>query len=634
MTSFHKFLKQQIASGGFSTEDVLVSFVPLVRQVIETHQDGRVAPLEGIEALQTEGRRIWYHRAEELRPRNNLRQIRKTLHARPSGVHVVQESISTFDVDDGTSSVRNQSMADDGDTNARPVWLSGYRCWEHVQEHHDPITDVFSLGLILASLACRLDFTNLQDHEQFVEHRNNLFRVEPELHPVVARTISVMTELDRHDRPPDLRALLATLENYRDQEVDFLTDFASQQTVVADTPAARRCAILEKLRERLFEINRRNRLLHFRTTMQTVNLTQASIPLSFDVTTIRPDQVLTWDGAFRKGVLSQKSVILNKYLNFREAVYLPGTLDRIRAEARRDENDYGFAQLRLVVAFLRWADLKVEPAEQYESPFLLVPVKLNVKKGIHDRYSVEALDTQAEVNPVVRHLFRQLYDIVLPEFLERRDFTIRKHLGNDLFNAHLSGDGFGGGLFISGDHGDFDSTIMQGTYGISAGRFDRIGNGYHRCQRPVNSSIERSSSLFCQCSFMIFQRSGVDAVLRHETVCADDQFAPPNKGFDAIAGHRPKLGCGFPGNAFSDGGPDNCLGNWMLGLRFNRRNQGECLCAVMSIRQNEISQPGLSPCDRSGFIKRNNPDFIQMLQCVSFAKENPHFRRTPRAHHD
>ncbi len=148
--------------------------------------------------------------------------------------------------------------------------------------------------------------------------------------------------------------------------------------------------------------------------MQSVNLTHASIPLMFDYRNVREDQLVTWNGRFCRDVLSGQAVSLNKYLNFREAVYLPGTLDRIRAEASRDEREYGFAQLRLVICFLRWANLKDKPPGRYESPLLMLPVKLAVKKGIHDRYLLTALETQAEVNPVVRHLFKQWYDIDLP----------------------------------------------------------------------------------------------------------------------------------------------------------------------------------------------------------------------------
>ena len=415
MTSFHKFLREQLERGGFSTEDVLVSFLPLMHQVTGTHNDGDVAPLAGIETLHVEGAKIWYAEADQHSQQRNMGTVRKMLRTSSSGVEVVGERRVIFDVHDGIEEDRNLRTTEVDSTPERPVYLPGYLCWEHQIGHHDPATDVFSLGLILASLACGLDMTEAEDHDRFVTHRRNLFRVNPELHPVLARAIVVMTELDRHNRPQDLPALLSTLENYRDQEVDFETDLArDQQLPTADRPGKRQ-VILSKLQERLFEINRRNRLLQFRSNMQTVNLTQSSIPLSFDVAKIREDQVLTWSGAFRDQMVKQKPVSLNRFLNFREAVYLPGTLDRIRVEARRDETEYGFAQLRLIICFLRWANLKASPPERCESPLLLLPVKLDVKKGIHDRYSLTAADSLAEVNPVIRHLFKQLYDIDLPD---------------------------------------------------------------------------------------------------------------------------------------------------------------------------------------------------------------------------
>ena len=180
-----------------------------------------------------------------------------------------------------TKSNRRPAARHDGDLE-RPAWLRGYVCWEHRLEHHDPLTDVFSLGLILASLACSLDLTDPEDHRRFVAHRSNLFELTPDLHPVLAKAIRAMTELDRHKRPQDLQSLSRLLENYRDHEVDFETDLARNRGFGGEAPPAKRRIILDKLRERLFEVSRRNRLLDFQPTMQSVNLTQASIPLVFD----------------------------------------------------------------------------------------------------------------------------------------------------------------------------------------------------------------------------------------------------------------------------------------------------------------------------------------------------------------
>ena len=235
-----------------------------------------------------------------------------------------------------------------------------------------------------------------------------------------------MTEIDRHRRVQDLRALLHNLENYRDQEIDFDVDLARIPGFVQKDDRSKQHMVLGKLRERLFEISKRNRLLQFHATMQTVNLTHASVPLSFDITNIRPDQILVWNDSLQAALVGGEPVSLNKYLNFAEAMYLPSMLDRIMAEAQRDQAEFGFGQLRLVICFLHWANLKEKPVERFDSPLVLLPVELKKKKGIRDTYYLEAVSAEAEVNPVVRHQFKQLYDIDLPEVIDLVAATTRR----------------------------------------------------------------------------------------------------------------------------------------------------------------------------------------------------------------
>jgi len=73
----------------------------------------------------------------------------------------------------------------------------------------------------------------------------------------------------------------------------------------------------------------------------------------------------------------------NEYLRFEDAPYIPGVLDKIISEARRDRAEYGFAQLRLVLCFLRWNNLKEAPDERIDSPLLLLPVRLTRRKRVH-----------------------------------------------------------------------------------------------------------------------------------------------------------------------------------------------------------------------------------------------------------
>ncbi len=226
-----------------------------------------------------------------------------------------------------------------------------------------------------------------------------------------------MTDLDRHRRPQDLGQLRKALESYRDQEVDFDFDLARVAGFKERDPKGRRQVILSRLQERLFEVTRRNRLLHFRATLQSVNLTQASVPMVLDVRSIRPEQLLTWGPALRRHIVDADPIPLGRYLRFEDHAFLPGVLDQIRAEARRDRAEYGFSQLRLVLCMLRWTDLK-ESRERFESPLVLLPVELEKRKGVRDVHLLRPLTAEAEVNPVVRHVFRQNYGIDLPESLD------------------------------------------------------------------------------------------------------------------------------------------------------------------------------------------------------------------------
>lgn len=432
--NFGEFLKDRIEHGGFTTEDALGSFLPLVRQVVEAHSQGMVAPLEGIEHLHVEATHVWFEQARLEKPRTGATRLRELSQPRSRALEIVGEARVTDDVDAGQEIVTNLTIGERGVEFARPVYLRGYVSWEHDIGHHDPLTDVFSLGMILASLGCGLDFRDAGDLASFVEQRTNLFALNPNLHPVLAQAVVRMTELDRHKRPQDLSAVLGSLENYRDQNIDleFELELARSGAFQQADRKSRQELILATLQQRLFEISRRNRLLHFRPTLQTVNLTLASVPLAFAIESIRPEQILTWNRSLQSQFASGQAVSLNNHLRFEEALYLPGTLDRIASEARHEQAEFGFAQLRLAICFLRWSNLKVKPPERFESPLVLLPVQLSKKKGVRDTWLLAATGSDAEINPVLRHYLKQLYDLDLPERVDLSSTTL------DEFHAFLA----------------------------------------------------------------------------------------------------------------------------------------------------------------------------------------------------
>ncbi len=420
---FLDFVRTRCPSVGFTTDEALAAFLPLARRVAAVHTSGRVAPLKGPGSLLSNGAGITFDETKLAPSRLNPSKVRE-LDPPPSTMDITVEGTQTADTATGEQSFADLRIGAPDAPLTKPVYLMGYVAWEQAVDHHDPLTDTFSLGMILASLTLGLDFTDEKDLREFVGGRHNLFALQPSLHPVIAKAITRMTELSRHRRAQDLPALIQSLENYRDQEVDLEIDLARIKGFHQRDRKGKRQILLGKLRERLFEISRQNRLLHHRPTLQTVNLTYASVPLQFDLKSIKPEQLLTWRKDLQDQIVSGEPISLNKYLRFEDNPYLPSVLDKVRTEASRDAAEFGFAQLRLVICFLRWADLKASPPERYDSPLVLLPVQLQKRKGVRDAYVLDVTTTEAEVNPVLRFFLKDLYNINLPETLDLAETSL------------------------------------------------------------------------------------------------------------------------------------------------------------------------------------------------------------------
>ncbi len=91
------------------------------------------------------------------------------------------------------------------------AYLSGYRSFETLVDHHDPQTDIFCLGLVLGSMAMGLDLTDDSDLKWFAQVRTNPSHSYPRIHPTMGRLITEMTELNRSRRSQDLYDVIRRL---------------------------------------------------------------------------------------------------------------------------------------------------------------------------------------------------------------------------------------------------------------------------------------------------------------------------------------------------------------------------------------------------------------------------------------
>lgn len=389
------------------TEDLQAWLLPLLEQVAALHAQDRVAPLQGVASLRFDYNQLWFEQGLAGAPQ---RADAKVAALDPLTTLTVSARLYQDEAQQRNLALGALPQAEDGLT--APQYLPGYVAWEHTLGHHDPLTDIFVLGLVLVSAACRLNLSSEDDLARFVAHRHNLFALNDRLNPVWARTIVRMTELSRHRRQPDLQEALHTLRNYRVLEVPP----ALPETAPGEGERSRQ--LQAHLRDRLFEVSRRNKLLYFKPSQQTLNLTMGSFPLMPDVRNVKEQQLFYWHDAVARQVCSEAAIPLQKYLRFEDLPFLPAQLDTIRASAQRDQAEYGFSQLRLAVCMLRWHNFKEDKDERITTPLLLLPVTLTRKKGVRDTYQLQATTSVAEVNPVLRHVLRQVYGIELPESID------------------------------------------------------------------------------------------------------------------------------------------------------------------------------------------------------------------------
>ncbi|HEU4887353.1 MAG TPA: DUF4011 domain-containing protein, partial [Thermoanaerobaculia bacterium] len=480
MTVFLDFLRDRLEKSGFTTEDALASVLPLFRQVADAHDAGLVAPLDGVERLIVNGVAIGFDDAQRAKPSARDGNIEAMNRPATAAFDVMSTASRAFDVDSSSGRFKSLDIADPDEPLTEPRYVPGYRSWEQLLGHHDPLADQMVLGMVLASVACGFDFTLRAELEEFVRNRRNLFAIVPHLNAVLAQVIVRMTELDRHRRARDLREIIRLLETYRDQPIDFDIDLSRADALRKTEGTQRRTVLLERLQERLFEISRRNRLLYFKPSQKYLNLTIASVPALFDVRSIQPEQLMTWNRPVEQAFITGKPLALGHYLRFEDAPYLPGVLDSIIAETRRDEAELGFSQLRVVLCFLRWHNLKEAPKERIDSPLLLLNVKLTKKKGVRDSYTLQPVGREAEVNPVLRYHLRTLYGINLPESVELVAGAL------DAFHAFLSAE------VRRTEPGVTIEKIDRPHVEIIHDRARRRLDQYKRRQRPTRQRITQS----------------------------------------------------------------------------------------------------------------------------------------------
>ena len=418
---FKEFLLTAFEKGDYTTDDVIAFVLPLFSEVLSFHESGKVGPFEREDALFLTEHHLDIDEDSVHAPSYALARV-SALFPREQSRHfeVVGKMKIRTDTGEGSTELENlQVFTEINKPLEYPAYIPGYQCFECLLGHHDPQTDIFSLGLILGSIALGLDLYEIEDLQLFARARSNPSLHHARIHPTLGRLITEMTELDRSRRTQDLYEVIQRLRHYRDYDPEKQTDLSKIAGWVNKEIKERDAFILNKLRNRLFDTSRRNRLLYYKPNMRFVNLTVSSVPIVLHYQSIRPEHLFTWNTELADKVSGMKDIVLNKYLRFEDHGYLPASLDRVRVESQKAIQEYGFSQLKLVIAFLNWHNLKEEASERIQSPLLLIPVELKKNKKLkEDHYVLKILDNEAEVNPVLAGQLKDLYGIRLPDFID------------------------------------------------------------------------------------------------------------------------------------------------------------------------------------------------------------------------
>ncbi len=442
--TYKEFLEDCFSHGDYATDDVIAFVLPLFEEVISFHEAALVAPFEREPALVITNRHIDIDENFAHAPLNALQKVNALFEKIRSANFNITGNIK-LDVDVNTGMQSREDLHVHLLVNEplqHPAYVPGYSCYEIMLGNHDALTDIFCLGLILGSMALSLDLYDEHDLEAFVATRANPVFHNSRIHPAIGALIKEMTELDRSKRAADLYDIINRLRNYRDYDPEKQTDLSNVAGWVNKELTNRSQYILSKLRNRLFDTSRRNRLLYYKPNMRFVNLTVSSVPMVLHYQSIRPDLLFSWNNEIAGKITGMKDILLNKYLRFEDHLYLPSSLDKIRTEAQRDVQEYGFSQLKLVPAFLNWNNLREDKDERIQSPLLLLPVELKKNKKLkEDHYVVTIKDNVAEVNPVLANFLRDLYGIKLPDFVDLDEMSMAQFF--EILRSQIEGAGQG-----------------------------------------------------------------------------------------------------------------------------------------------------------------------------------------------
>lgn len=175
--SFFSLLDEVKDHGGSTTADFIARVLPLIEKAHFLRSRNLVLGIYSIEDIYFNGRIISID-SEGKEFRTGEHKIFK----KPKQRYAVEVSgnyseISKIEGDDYDQHIYDdEAIQEDFEKPiTKPVYLARYKSWDLETGHYDTITEIFTLGFILASVAYGIDFRDIDELKRFIENRERLY---------------------------------------------------------------------------------------------------------------------------------------------------------------------------------------------------------------------------------------------------------------------------------------------------------------------------------------------------------------------------------------------------------------------------------------------------------------------------
>jgi hypothetical protein len=210
----------------------------------------------------------------------------------------------------------------------------------------------------------------------------------------------------------------------------------------------------------------------------------------------------------------------------------------------------------------------------------------------------------------------------------------RQHLGDDVLDADLAGDGLGGRGVVAGDHPYLQAEGLQLGDSLGGVRLDGVGNGDQTGQEAVHGDVHRGGTGGRGAGGVTGQRRGVDAEGVHVCPVADRDAGRVDRGADAVSGVGGEVGRGLQGQAAGAGGGHDGLADRVLASDLRGGDQGQQRVGVVAGEGRDVLEGGSTVGDGAGLVQDDCGQPAGGLQRPAVADEDAELGGLAGADHD